>query len=89
MTPSLVAACLWILAANLAAMLPRRLGQQVALGLMVATGVPLLGWVTYQNGPWIGLAALAIGAATLRWPALLLLRRDRRAPPLPPAEPAE
>ena len=88
MTPSLVAAGLWVLAANLVALLPPGRGCRTGATLLVLAGVPLLGWLTYQNGPWIGLAALTGGAATLRWP--LHLPRHRRAePPLPPPGPAE
>lgn len=89
MTSSLIAAALWLLAANLAAMLPPGRGVRAGAVLLVLAGVPLLGWLTFQNGPWIGLAALAGGAATLRWPIHGIIRRGRARPPLPPGEPAE
>ncbi len=43
--------------------------------MLIATGIPLLGWVTYQNGPLWGLLAMAAGASILRWPLLHLLRK--------------
>jgi membrane protease YdiL (CAAX protease family) len=73
-TPSLIAAALWALVANIAAVLPGERGRDSAVVILVLTGVPLLGWLTFQNGPWIGLAGLAAGAATLRWPLFLVLR---------------
>jgi hypothetical protein len=33
-----------------------------------------LGYVTYENGPWIGLLALAAGMSVLRWPVRYLWR---------------
>ena len=51
-----------------------------ALERAFALGVPLLGYVTYQNGPWIGLLVLVAGMSVLRWPvyfaARWLSRRD-------------
>jgi hypothetical protein len=71
---ALILACLWAVAANLAAMLPSRQNHWPAAFVLIATGVPILGYVTYQNGPWIGLLVLAAGASMLRWPILRALR---------------
>ena len=80
----LILACLWAIAANLAAMLPSRRNHWPAAVVLIATGVPILGVVTYQNGPWIGLVVLAGGASMLRWPILHAARwiqgRVRRRP---------
>ncbi|KMW58053.1 UDP-N-acetylenolpyruvoylglucosamine reductase [Candidatus Rhodobacter oscarellae] len=74
MTLSLILACLWVLVASLAAMLPTRDRHwRLAYGL-IAVGIPLLGYVTYQNGPWVGLLCLAAGVSVLRWPVIYLLR---------------
>ncbi|MDF1715613.1 MAG: DUF2484 family protein [Antarcticimicrobium sp.] len=78
MTPSLILACLWAVAANLSAMLPSRDNHWRRAYGLIALGIPLLGWVTYQNGPWIGLLVLAAGMSVLRWPVLYLARWLRR-----------
>ena len=79
MSPSLVLAFLWIVLANVIAMLPSRRNHWPAAYGLIAIGVPLLGWVTYQNGPFVGLLALVAGASILRWPLIYLSRRMRRA----------
>jgi len=79
-TPSLILACCWVLVATLAALLPRRFHWPAAFALIVL-GIPLLGWVTYQNGPVLGMLVLAGGASMLRWPIIHLWRWLRlRAP---------
>lgn len=74
MTVSLVVACIWAVAATIIAVMPARLHWRAAYGL-IAAGIPLLGWVTLQNGPVWGLVCLAAGASLLRWPAIRLWRR--------------
>ena len=70
MTLSLILACLWAILANVIGMLPAHKSHWPAAYVLIALGVPLLGFVTYENGPWIGLIALAAGASVLRWPLL-------------------
>ncbi len=86
MTASLTLACVWAIIASIVAMMPRRFHWPAAVVLIVS-GIPLLGWVTYQNGPLWGMLVLAGGASMLRWPILHLLRRLRRREPR--QEPAE
>lgn len=74
MSLSLVLACLWAIAANLVAMLPSRDHHWRAACALIATGVPLVGWVTWANGPWIGMLVLAAGVSVLRWPVWHLWR---------------
>jgi hypothetical protein len=83
MTPALVLACLWFLSANVVAMLPSRDHHWTAAYLLIACGVPLLGWLTLTHGPVAGVLALAMGASVLRWPLIFLARRLRvwAAPP--------
>ncbi len=81
MTLSLIAACLWLIAANVLAVIPSRDGQWTRAYALVALGIPLLGWVTYENGPVLGLIGLAAGISVLRWPVYMLglwLRRRMR-----------
>jgi hypothetical protein len=42
--------------------------------VLIAIGVPLLGWTTYEAGPYVGLALLAAGASILRWPVVFFWR---------------
>jgi hypothetical protein len=79
MSGSLLAACLWAVTATLIAMLPSRDRHWRAAYWLTGAGIPILGWVTYQNGPWVGLIVLAAGASILRWPLVHLWRRLRRA----------
>lgn len=72
MTVSLIAACLWALIATAVALGPRRFHWRAAWAL-IAMGVPVVGWVTYQNGPIVGLLVLAGGMSVLRWPVKYLL----------------
>ena len=74
MTTSLILALIWALTANILAMIPSRDNHWTRAYVLIAVGIPLLGYVTYENGPWIGLFALAAGASVLRWPVRYLLR---------------
>ncbi len=80
MTYSLILACIWGLAATLVALGPRRFHWPAAWAL-IAAGVPILGWVTLQNGPWVGLLVRAGGVWVLRWPVVFFLRRLRAVEP--------
>ncbi len=70
MTPSLTLAAVWALAANVLAVLPSRDNHWRRAYALIALGIPLLGYVTYENGPWWGLAVLAAGMSVLRWPVI-------------------
>jgi len=74
MTLSLILACLWAVAANLLAMTPSRDNHWSRAYALIAIGIPLLGYVTYENGPWWGLAVLLAGMSVLRWPVIYLSR---------------
>lgn len=74
MTLSLLLACLWIILANVLGMIPSRDNHWRRAYVLIALGIPLLGFVTYQNGPWWGLALLIGGMSVLRWPLVYLAR---------------
>lgn len=74
MNLSLMLACLWAVAANVLAMIPSRDNLWFRAYVLMAVGVPILGYVVYQNGPWIGLLILAAGMSLLRWPVIYLGR---------------
>jgi hypothetical protein len=78
MIPSLALACLWVLVATVIAMLPSRRNHWPAAYVLIAVGIPILGYVTYENGPMIGLLCLTAGASILRWPLIYLVRWLRR-----------
>lgn len=69
---------LWIIAANVLALVPSRDNHWTRAYVLIAIGIPLLGWITYANGPFIGLAFLLGGASVLRWPVIYLARWLRR-----------
>jgi hypothetical protein len=65
---------IWLIAANVIAMFPSRDYHWRAAYGLIAVGVPLLGWATYEAGPIIGLVLLAAGASILRWPLIYFWR---------------
>lgn len=71
---SLALAFLWLIGANVLAMFPSRDNHWKAAYALIAIGIPILGWVTYENGPIVGLLVLAAGASVLRWPVVFLWR---------------
>ncbi|MEE9427264.1 MAG: DUF2484 family protein [Paracoccaceae bacterium] len=78
MSASLIAALLWLILANVIGMFPSRKNHWPAAYVLITVGVPILGWVTYQNGPFVGLVAMIAGASILRWPLVYLWRWLRR-----------
>lgn len=74
MNLSLILACAWAIAANVLAMLPSRDNHWRRAYLLIAAGIPIVGYVTYQNGPVWGLLVMAAGASVLRWPVRYLWR---------------
>ena len=74
MNASLTLACLWIVVACIAAMFPSKRHHWPLAYVLIAVGVPLLIFLTTQNGPWVGLAGLLAGLSILRWPVRHLWR---------------
>lgn len=74
MSLSLILASAWAVLANLLAILPSRDHYWRRAYFLMALGVPILGYVTLENGPWWGLAVLAAGMSMLRWPLIYLGR---------------
>ncbi len=77
MTTSLILGFLWVILATAIALMPRRIHWPGAVGL-IATGIPLLGYITWENGPLVGGVALVAGASILRWPLFRLASWLRR-----------
>jgi hypothetical protein len=78
MSIPLVLAALWALVANLLAMLPSRDQHWRSAYILIAVGIPIVGWITWAHGPWVGLLVLAGGMSVLRWPVIYLGRWIRR-----------
>tara|TARA_R110002096_G_scaffold155130_4_gene319379 strand:- start:15 stop:272 length:258 start_codon:yes stop_codon:yes gene_type:complete len=85
MTASLILAFVWLAGANIIGMFPSRDLHWRNAYILIVLGIPLLGWVTWQNGPIVGLLVLAGGASVLRWP-LIYLYRWAKAKTIKPAE---
>ena len=76
MTTSLIAGCLWVLAAAGTAMMPMR--RQMAPGLLLLLSAPVLMlWVAAAVGWWAGLLALLAFLSMFRRPLGVLLRWTR------------
>ena len=78
MSLSLILACLWALLANVLAMLPSKDLHWRNAYKLIAVGIPIVGYVTYQHGPLLGLLVLAAGMSILRWPVIYLGRWMKR-----------
>lgn len=71
MNLSLSLLALWVVAGALTGLAGPRWHRAGAFAL-VLTGIPLLGLLTYQNGPLVGLLAMVAGMSVLRWPVVVL-----------------
>ena len=79
MSISLTLAAIWAVVANILAMTPSKDYHWRNAYVLIAIGVPILGYVTIQHGPWVGMLVLAGGCSVLRWPVYYLARWLRRA----------
>ena len=68
----LIAGFLWLIGANFLAMFPSRDHHWRNAYALITIGIPLLGWITWTNGPLLGLIFMAGGASVLRWPVWFL-----------------
>lgn len=75
---SIALAALWGIVANVLAMIPSKDNHWTRAYFLIAAGIPIVGYVTLQNGPWIGLIVLVAGISVLRWPVIYLGRWLRR-----------
>ncbi|PIE08158.1 MAG: hypothetical protein CSA74_03965 [Rhodobacterales bacterium] len=74
MTLSLILACLWLVLANVIAMFPSKRGHWPEAWGLIAVGLPLLGFVAYENGALVALVVAVGAASVLRWPVIYLAR---------------
>ncbi len=78
MSISLTLAALWAVIANVLAMTPSKDNHWRNAYILIGIGIPIVGYITVQHGPWIGLLVLAGGCSVLRWPVIYLARWLRR-----------
>ena len=78
MSISLTLAALWAILANVLAMMPSRDQHWRNAYMLIAVGIPIVGYVTVQHGPWVGMLILAAGMSVLRWPVIYLGRWIKR-----------
>lgn len=78
MSLSLIAALIWLVAANVVGLLPTKDHHWRSAYILIGFGIPILGWVTFENGPIWGMAMAAGGASVLRWPVYFLARWVKR-----------
>ncbi|MBD3663646.1 DUF2484 family protein [Sulfitobacter aestuariivivens] len=79
MSTSIVLACLWGVIANIIAMTPSKDHHWRNAYILIAVGIPILGLITAEHGPWIGLLVFAAACSVLRWPVIYLGRWMRRS----------
>ena len=78
MSLSLTLAAFWAVIANFLAMLPSKDQHWRNAYILIAVGIPIVGFVTWQHGPWIGMLVMAMGMSVLRWPVIYLGRWIKR-----------
>ena len=71
---SLIGGCVWLIAANVMGMVPSRDNHWARAYVLIALGLPLLGYIIFENGLLVGLAFLVAGVSILRWPVIYLGR---------------
>lgn len=77
-TLALAAALIWLILANLLAMMPSPDHHWTNAYRLIAVGVPLLVWLVVSNGLiWGGIFLIAAGSV-LRWPVIYAWRWLRR-----------
>ncbi|MEN8951024.1 DUF2484 family protein [Planktotalea arctica] len=74
MSSSLVLALLWLVLANVIAMFPSKDHHWRNAYVLIGVGIPLLGWVWLQNGPWVAFIVLIAAMSILRWPVIYLVK---------------
>ena len=75
---SIILGCLWIVIANVLALIPSRDNHWARAYGLIAIGIPLLVYIGYTNGAYVAVAFLIGGASVLRWPVIYLARWSRR-----------
>ncbi|WP_298297309.1 DUF2484 family protein [uncultured Litoreibacter sp.] len=80
MSPSLILAALWAVAATLVALLPMRYQYVPGVTLLIAAPF-LIGFIGYEHGIWFAALGLAAFASMFRNPLIYFYRRARGEKP--------
>jgi len=64
MNLSLILVAAWFIIANVITLIPSKRKLWPQAYVLIVVGVPIFGFVTFQNGPWIGLLVLAGGSVS-------------------------
>lgn len=72
MSTSLILALIWLVVANVIGMFPSRDNHWRNAYMLIGVGVPIVGFVAWENGLGIGVMMLLMGAWVLRWPVYYL-----------------
>lgn len=70
MSAPLVLALVWLIVVNVRGMFPSRDHHWRFAYVMMALGVPILGWIWLEQGIWYVLVVLALAAWVMRWPVV-------------------
>ncbi len=78
MNGALICAGIWMVVANILALIPSKDNHWFRAYVLMAIGVPILIWVAQKNGLFIALIVLVAGLSILRWPVYYLYRYIKR-----------
>ena len=78
MSAPVLLACLWCILANVIAILPSKHHHWPSAYVLMTFGVPILGWVYWNDGLIMGLIFTVAGMSILRWPVRYLARWVKR-----------
>lgn len=73
-TLPLAAGLVWLIVANVLAMLPSKDHHWTNAYRLIAVGLPIVIWIGWTNGLMWAAAFVAGGASVLRWPLIYLWR---------------
>ena len=84
MSMSLIAGCIWVLAATIVAMLPMRAQYPPGIILLIAAPV-LLGWIAWDHGGWLFAIGFLAFASMFRNPLIYFAKKARGEQPEVPS----
>ncbi len=73
-----VFACIWLVTANVLAMIPSKDNHWQRAYVLIAFGVPVFFWLWWSNGLLLAIIFLFAGMSVLRWPVIYLVRWIKR-----------
>ena len=73
-SPALIAAMAWLTLANVVAVTPSRRKHWPAAYVLIALGLPILGWLAVSVAWWVTALVFLGACSVLRWPVRYALR---------------